>query len=140
MCATKTRLIGRWAEDVAASYLQAKKLEIIARNFHSRYGEIDLICLEHLDDGTFLCFIEVKARQISHYAAASESIDPRKQHKIIQTAQVFLTKFPQYENLFCRFDAFTLEYHQVDVLDLNIEKTINHPAIQLQWIKHAYTL
>ena len=107
---TKTlqKLIGQWAEDYALEYLQTQNLQLIQRNFHSRYGEIDLI----MQDGNCLCFIEVRARVETSWASAEESVDLRKQEKTVQTAQIFLQKSPELEHLDCRFDVFALRYSQ----------------------------
>ena len=107
---TKTlqKLIGQWAEDYALEYLQTQNLQLIQRNFHSRYGEIDLI----MQDGNCLCFIEVRARAETSWTSAEESVDLRKQEKTIQTAQCFLQKYAEFEHVDCRFDVFALRYPQ----------------------------
>nr|WP_298892596.1 YraN family protein [uncultured Acinetobacter sp.] len=105
---TVQKLIGQWAEDYALEYLQTQNLQLIQRNFHSRYGEIDLI----MQDGNCLCFIEVRARAETSWTSAEESVDLRKQEKTIQTAQCFLQKYAEFEHLDCRFDVFALRYHQ----------------------------
>ena len=38
-----TKSIGREGEDIAASYLKKNKVKILERNYHSRFGEIDII-------------------------------------------------------------------------------------------------
>lgn len=35
--------MGLWGEDKAVEFLKAKKYIILARNYHSRFGEIDII-------------------------------------------------------------------------------------------------
>lgn len=105
---TVQKLIGQWAEDYALEYLQTKDLQLIQRNFHSRYGEIDLI----MQDGNCLSFIEVRARAETSWTSAEESVDLRKQEKTIQTAQCFLQKYAEFEHVDCRFDVFALRYPQ----------------------------
>ena len=39
----KNKNIGAWGEEQAALYLQKQGYNLLCRNFHSRYGEIDLI-------------------------------------------------------------------------------------------------
>lgn len=105
---TLQKLIGQWAEDYALHYLQTQSLQLIQRNFHSRYGEIDLI----MRDGHCLCFVEVRARAETSWASAEESVNLRKQEKIIQTAQIFLQKSPEFSQLDCRFDVVALCYEK----------------------------
>lgn len=133
------REIGQRAEEIAYAYLQQKGLTLITRNFHSRYGEIDLIMLDNTQEPV-LCFIEVRARHVQSYLTAAESIGYAKQTKTIKTAQIYLAQYPEYENLFCRFDAFTLEYSQQNDLYQSFVQILCNPCIQLQWIQHAYTL
>jgi putative endonuclease len=52
------RALGRLGEEIALRHLQARGLELVARNQRTRRGEIDLI----LRDGVALVFVEVKTR------------------------------------------------------------------------------
>lgn len=133
---TKAYQIGAQAEVWAADYLDLHNLKLIARNFHSRYGEIDLIML----DGDCLSFIEVRARQYSNFGCALESVQPAKQHKIIKTAQSFLQKHPEYENFDCRFDVVAIDYQRTLNLSQKILDLLQEQTVNLQWIKHAYTM
>lgn len=38
--------IGRRGEEIAAEFLERKGLQIVERNFHSRWGELDLIAVK----------------------------------------------------------------------------------------------
>ena len=78
---------GREAEDRALEYLQQQGLRCVARNFRSRYGEIDLVMEE---DGT-LVFVEVRYRAPSHFGSAFESIDARKRARLKATAKWYLS-------------------------------------------------
>ena len=49
---------GKLGEDITADYLCKNDFEIVARNYHSRYGEIDIIA----KNSEFIAFVEVKAR------------------------------------------------------------------------------
>ena len=58
MASPRARL-GAQGESIAAAHLEASGLKIMARNFRTRYGEIDLIA----EDGDTLVFVEVKTRR-----------------------------------------------------------------------------
>ena len=55
------RETGTWYEENAARYLEQQGYRILEKNFRCRQGEIDLIAM----DGEYLCFIEVKFRELS---------------------------------------------------------------------------
>ncbi len=51
----KSNALGAWGEEKAARFLMDQGYHIIQRNYHSRYGEIDLIA----EDEEYLIFVEV---------------------------------------------------------------------------------
>jgi len=107
---------GAQAEQLAADYLQRQGLQLIAKNYRSRFGEIDLILYE----GKVLVFVEVRLRRNADFGGAAASIDARKQAKLITTAQQYLTTLPTMPP--CRFDAILLDGNG-----------------QIEWLKHAFT-
>lgn len=92
---------GADAEDAAERLLQRQGLRTIARNFRCRGGELDLVML----DGATLVVVEVRARGRSAFATAAESIDARKQARIVQATQMFLVSAPKYATHALRFDV-----------------------------------
>ena len=95
------RQFGRQAEELAKTYLMDMGLEFIDSNFHSRYGEIDLIMKE--DD--ILVFVEIKFRGEKSYGNIVESINRAKQRKIVQTSRIYLQKNKIADRMLCRFDV-----------------------------------
>lgn len=102
MSGQDSRLKGRWGEELAASYLRGKGFTIIAANWRSRFGEIDLIA----EDGTCLCFVEVKLRKSAAYGSAAAFVDRRKQEKLRTTAMLYLSRRPT--RLQPRFDVIEI--------------------------------
>jgi len=86
----RNNLSGAWGEALAAQYLQKKRYKIIATNYRSRFGEIDLIATNR----KYLVFVEVKLRKSDSFAEAREFVDRRKQDRIRTTASMFLAEFP----------------------------------------------
>lgn len=78
--------LGAWGEALAAGFLQSRGWHVLARNYHSCFGEIDLIA----EDGVVLAFVEVKLRKSSKFGAAREFVDFRKQEKLRATAMLWL--------------------------------------------------
>jgi len=79
---------GERAEEEACLLLRKRGYAIIARNWRSRFGEIDIIAR----DGTVLVFVEVKARSRASHGGPECAVDRRKQHRIIASARLFLAK------------------------------------------------
>ena len=101
MNATATR--GRDAEERAAEYLQSHGLKLVARNYHCRFGEIDLV----MRDGNTLVFVEVRARRSSAYGGAAASITAAKREKLLAAARHYLSGRSPVPP--CRFDAVLIE-------------------------------
>ena len=98
----KNNLSGAWGEALAARYLQRKRYAIVATNFRSRFGEIDLI----VSNRKYLVFVEVKLRKTAKFASAMEYVDRNKQDRLRITASMYLAKFPT-EKL-TRFDVIEI--------------------------------
>lgn len=99
MSGRDSRLLGRWGEDRAADYLCRKGYRILAANWKCRFGEIDLVA----EDGTYLCFVEVKLRKNAAYGPAAAFVDCRKQDKLRTAATLYLSRRPT--DLQPRFDV-----------------------------------
>lgn len=110
---------GQWAENLARVYLENQGLSWIKSRYRCQRGEIDLI----MQEATLLIFIEVRYRASNYYGSHADSIDLRKQQRIILTAEHFLQNCTlSYSG--CRFDA------------LLIKGSTTHP--QIQWVKEAF--
>jgi len=93
--------LGKEGENRAVQALEAAGMSIIARNFRSQRGEIDIIAL----DGEILAFIEVKAWSAFGIENLTYSLSPKKQKRIIETAKYFLSVYRQYYGRAIRFDV-----------------------------------
>jgi len=112
-----------WAmEKIAESHLQNAGLELLERNFHCRYGEIDLICR----DKTSLVFVEVKYRKNNSQLSPLESVTLSKQKKLSQAAQYYLIKNPQYAQWICRFDVVGLQTQE------------KNDELTIEWVRNAF--
>jgi putative endonuclease len=92
---------GRAGEEAAACYLEKKGMRILQRNFRSRLGEVDIIAL----DGETIIFTEVKTWSAYGIEALEQSLDAKKQHKIIETSKYFLSLHREYKYMAIRFDV-----------------------------------
>ena len=98
----RNNIIGAWGEALASAYLQKKKYRLIAANYHSRFGEIDLI----VSNSHYLIFVEVKLRKSAGFARALEHVDIHKQNRLRITAEIYLSENPT--NLQPRFDVIEI--------------------------------
>ena len=96
----KTRTAGNLGEDEAVRVLKKMGYKIIERNFTVRGGEIDIIAKE----GEYTCFVEVRMRKSNSYGSPAETIDLRKQKRIIKAAQLYAMKNAIYDSPM-RFDV-----------------------------------
>lgn len=115
-----TTLTGRQAETAAENYLVEQGLKVISRNFRCRFGEIDLIAIDH----NTLVYIEVRYRRSVQRMAVVETLDKNKIQRLITTGEYFLTHNRQYQKLQCRFDF------------IGISGNSQNPEIE--WIKNAF--
>jgi len=95
---------GKDAEDRACHYLLARGLQLLQRNYRSKRGEIDLI----LQDKDSLVFVEVRYRSHPRFGSAMESVDRRKQSRLIACAEYFMQAHPHTCQQPCRFDVVSI--------------------------------
>jgi putative endonuclease len=96
---------GLAGEERAAAYLAREGWTVLARNWRSPPGEIDIIA-NRRDQ---LAFIEVKSWSAFPRADLEHSIDRRKRARISRAARLFLSRRPELSALHARFDVLFLE-------------------------------
>lgn len=90
---------GALGEEYAAKALQKIGYKIEERNYHSKYGEIDIIA----SNSEYLLFVEVKTRSMKSWGLPREAVNYSKQQKIIKTAYSYIAEFGM--NAQPRFDV-----------------------------------
>ena len=109
---------GKNAEARAWHYLQARGLQLLQRNYRSKRGEIDLV----MQDTDSLVFVEVRYRRQSQFGSALESVDRRKQSRLIACARHYMQAYPAAASQPCRFDVVS----------------ISGTAGEIEWIRNAF--
>lgn len=80
--------IGNLGEKIAQNILINKGFKFVCANFHSRYGEIDIIA----KNNEFIVFAEVKTRTENSLGSPAQAVTKLKQKKIIRTALDYIVK------------------------------------------------
>lgn len=103
---TKEHLyLGKSGEEIAARYLKENGYKIIARNYKTRLGEIDIVAS---DNGRF-AFIEVKTRRSDSHGLPAEAVSGFKQRQIAKAAISFLKENKLLDRS-ARFDVVSVLY------------------------------
>ena len=105
---------GKKAESLAAFYLRMHGYQILDRNFHSRFGEIDIIAKRFKT----IVFVEVKARGEGYLAEPGYAVDEYKQKKIIKTSQLYI--------LYKKLDAFDIRFDVIEITKKGVHFGVNH--------------
>lgn len=117
---SRNQRIGKQGEDIAAAYLSNNGYAIVARNWHCRYGEIDIIAT--MND--VMVFVEVKTiSRVTNNPLMH--ITPKKREKLINAVYSYLAENPSAPDNW-RIDA-------VGVILRGDEPTVEHVEDALGW-------
>ncbi len=119
---TDAKKKGELGEKLVIKYITRKGMEFIESNYHSRFGEIDIVCR----DKDCIVFIEVKTRKETSIIRGIECIDKRKQKKIIKTAYIYIQEHDI--SLQPRFDVAEVRYNNKERL------------VRINYISNAFCL
>ncbi|WP_370614754.1 YraN family protein [Mumia sp. Pv 4-285] len=80
--------VGAHGENVAADYLRSRGMQVLARNWRCRWGEIDIVA----QDGETLVFCEVKTRRTTTHGTPLEAITAQKAARLRRLAGAYLAQ------------------------------------------------
>lgn len=100
---SKKDVFAQRSEDEAANFLRKHGYTILARNYRSRYAEIDIIAQK----GDCIAFVEVKARRTDRWGGPFEAVNARKRKKIIALADSYIATHRR-RNVAYRFDIISI--------------------------------
>jgi putative endonuclease len=115
--------LGTYIEHLARQYLQDHQLQLLTKNFTTKFGEIDLIFRDNINHQ--IVFVEVRYKKSILYGEAVNSVNKTKQIKLIKTAHCFLQQY---------FNELPISY-RFDIIACNgpLEK------INIDWIVNAFS-
>lgn len=122
---------GRAAESLACAYLARLGWQIVAQNYKTVFGEIDILASDPQKKLLIAC--EVKFRK--HPIDALYSISRHQQLRIAQTLEYFLSLNESYQQSDVRFDA-------IFVKNLPSSQTLTYPddSASIYHISNAWSL
>ena len=107
----RRRAIGKTGEDRAAAWYQERGYRLLARNWRSRQGEIDLIA----ERAGTVVFCEVKARTGTRFGEPLEAVTRSKQLRLRRLAAEWLRAADRFYEV--RFDVVSILGDDVTVLE-----------------------
>lgn len=114
------RTAGDVFEQRACAELERAGLILLARNYNTRHGELDLV----MRDRDTIVFVEVRYRRSASHGDAAASVTASKQTKLILAAQHWLVAHPQHVRRPCRFDVVSYD---------------GPPhAVRVEWLRSAF--
>ena len=113
---------GAAGEILAARFLRDKGYVIVSSNYRCRQGEIDIIAQK----GDIIAFVEVKTRSQNSMYSPREAVTTAKQRRLIQTAAIYLSKYPSDRQ------------PRFDVLEVVIETPSSMKVVEINHILGAY--
>ena len=83
--------LGRVGERLAREHLERLGYSVVAANYRTRFGELDLIVC----DETWLVFVEVKTRRTGALESSLQAVSPEKCRRVRKMAAAWLVEAPE---------------------------------------------
>lgn len=102
---SSTRNVWRAIEAHAAQVLRAAGLTIVDQNVEVGGGELDLVARDESSEPPTYVFVEVRSRSRDDLGSPLETVDARKQRKVVRAATGWLVEHDLWERVPVRFDV-----------------------------------
>lgn len=117
--------LGQKGEHCAAEWLKKQGYTILATNWRTRTGEIDIIALDKTAASAFIVFVEVKTLPNTRIEDLDIIISKKKQLKICETAKYFIESNRKYSEMYMRFDVIVLKTNPFLVQPLQTQEILH---------------
>lgn len=135
----KMTTIGELGEKLVLEWLKSLGWRLLYHRWRCRWGEIDLIIQSNSSET--IAFVEVKTRSSYNWDADGMlAVNPKKQVKLIKSAALFLSEYPDLSDLICRFDVALVSYKKCKYSlnhQLNQQIILGQP---IYWEEYQLTL
>ena len=88
MSTDQRHLLGQASERLAAAHLERLGYDVVAANYRTRFGELDLVVC----DDTSLVFVEVKTRRAGALESSVQAVSADKQRRVRRMAAAWLVE------------------------------------------------
>lgn len=112
------RRLGVFGENLAAEFLSRRGYVILARNFYTAAGEIDLIA----EKGDEFLFCEVKTRATDFFGYPETSVNQQKIRHLLLAIQIYLHQHP------------TGNFWRIDIISVQINRQARRA--RLRWFQN----
>ncbi|HLS25471.1 MAG TPA: YraN family protein [Beutenbergiaceae bacterium] len=85
---TQKQRTGARGEQIAVRYLRSRGMSVLATNWRSTAGEVDIVATE----GATLVVVEVKTRTSHRFGTPAEAVTVAKMHRLRRLAGQFLSE------------------------------------------------
>lgn len=113
--------IGRWGERYAEAFLVERGWNVLDRNVHTPYGELDLVVRQR----DILVFVEVKTRTTDSFGFPEIAVSSLKRAHLVQSAEAYLQSHPNLSDLSWRIDVIAIQGKPKDKL------------VSIEWFENA---
>lgn len=113
------RKVGAEGEELAAKFLEEKGYKVLERNYRTKFGEIDLICLKN----NTLVFVEVKLKHGEEFGSPEEMIGVDKLGRIQRMAEYYLIDNPKTSK---KYESYSIDAICIVLTSSGDVERINH--------------
>ncbi len=105
--------LGRFGEDLAATWYRRRGYQVLDRNWRTSSGEIDLVVRR----GRLVVIAEVKTRRTDAFGVPALAVGPAKQQRLRRLAASWLAERRIRGRVDIRFDVVAITGDSVDVYE-----------------------
>lgn len=116
------QMLGKQGEAIAIQALTERHYIVVARNWHCKFGELDIVCWQN----AVMVFIEVKTRAGNTPSNPFENITPAKRRRLIASANLYLAEH-HLDHIQWRIDAIGI------AIPRSGQPVIEHVEDALDW-------
>lgn len=116
---TARRRLGDRGEQAAAEFLYQQGYTIVARNYATRFGELDIIAKKHGG----IVVVEVKTRTSARFGTPEDALTYRKLQHLVRMTRWYMMKEKRHEER-VQIDCIAVDYTKTPFEIRHIENIV----------------